>query len=532
MLQTERLLWLGMMGIEAHMSFDCCRLCQLVMLVGLMGGWTVNDPRSLRADEVVNALLPYLPESANVVAIVRVEQLMNSPRGKSEGWANAQQERFLAGASSIPRQVNTLVLGMQVRPQTSELVSSIGLASIPQGVQLKAFVEREGDAPIDTLSGHPAVQSKYNAFYIELSKTVLAIVSPAARQEAARYVRHVTTVAHTQLPEGYLGTATQLNHQIIIAMDLQDLSNPDRIQQDLGQLDGVQGQPALQKELLELLTTVNGVRFCADVTDRTHATLAVDFAKQPSPSAVVLKAMILRIISDAGLHVSELDEATVAIEGKSLVLSMPNFSDASLRLVLSLISPSAPVPEAAGPDRPTDSASTRPQTTTPDLSSGEAAASLRYFRTVNQCLDDLQQANARNREPGQNATWHENIARKIEKLSTRGVDPQLVAYALATSERLKALAASLKGVAIEVNIIGKTIVWKTTYDPGYTEANVWGGYGYRAPSVKYDSNLQQVRERQAEAVLRGEKDRQQAWDIINDERKQMSHKVTARYGSK
>ncbi len=513
------------------MSFDRCRLCQLVMFVCLMGLCTVSDPSPLHADEVVNALLPYLPESTNVVAIVRVEQLLNSPRGKAEGWATEQQERFLVGASNIPLQVHTLVLGMQVRPQTSELVSSIGLASIPQGVQLKTFVEREGDAPIDMLSGHPAVQSKYNAFYIELSKTVLAIVSPAARQEAARYVRHVTTVAHSQLPDGYLGTATQLNHPIIIAMDLLDLSNPDRIRQDLVQLAGIQGKPALEKELLELLTTVQGVRFCADVQDKTHATLAVDFAQQPSPSAVVLKAMILRIISDAGLHVSELDEASAAIEGKSLVLSMPNFSDASLRMVLSLITPSAPVPEAAGPDRPTNSASTRPQANIPELSSGEVAASLRYFRTVNQCLDDLQQANARNREAGQNATWHENIASKIEKLSTRGVDPQLVAYALATSERLKALAASLKGVAIEVDIIGKTIVWKTTYDPGFTEANVWGGYGYRAPSVKYDSNLQQVRERQAEAVLRGEKDREQAWDIVNEERKQMSKKVNARYGS-
>ncbi len=63
------------------------------------------------------------------------------------------------------------------------------------------------------------------------------------------------------------------------------------------------------------------------------------------------------------------------------------------------------------------------------------------------------------------------------------------------------MAASLKGVAVEVDTVGKSLVWKSTFDPGYTEANIWGGLGYRAPSVQVDSNLQQVREKQADAVI-------------------------------
>jgi len=224
------------------------------------------------------------------------------------------------------------------------------------------------------------------------------------------------------------------------------------------------------------------------------------------------------------LHVSELDEATAAITGKSLVLTMPKFSDASLRLVLSLVTPSAPVPEVAATTSPA------PRTSTPAVP--EATQSLRYFRTVNQALDDLKQANSRNRDPGKNATWYENIAKKIEKLPSRGVGPELLAYGAEMSQRLKALAASLRGVAIEVNTVQKTIVWNSKFDPGYTEANVWGGYGYRAPSVQYDSNLQQVRERQAEAVIRGEKDRTNAWLMIDEERQQVATKVADRYGSK
>ena len=87
-------------------------------------------------------------------------------------------------------------------------------------------------------------------------------------------------------------------------------------------------------------------------------------------------------------------------------------------------------------------------------------------------------------------------------------------------------------MAVEVDIVQRTLVWNSTYDPGYAEANVWGGYGYRAPTVKYDSNLQQVRERQAETVIRGEKLREQTWQMIHEERSTMSEKVKTRYESR
>ncbi len=110
------------------------------------------------------------------------------------------------------------------------------------------------------------------------------------------------------------------------------------------------------------------------------------------------------------------------------------------------------------------------------------------------------------------------------------MDPELVDYGAATSRNLKGMAASLKGVAVEVDTVGKSLVWKSTFDPGYTEANIWGGLGYRAPSVQVDSNLQQVREKQADAVVRGEKSREKAWQVVLEQRDAMKTTVQARYG--
>lgn len=514
-------------------------LCRVVCVVSSLCLILVNAAVSTcAADDTVKALLPYLPESSNVVAVVRVDRILNSPRGKSEGWASQQQEKFLAGASSIPPHVSTVVMGLQVRPQMSELVSSVGLAWIPGGVRLDTITEREEGVATEMIGDRPAVHSKFNAFYVELSKTVLAIVSPAARQEAARYTRRAMAATNGAIPAGYLGEAAQRDHQVLIAMDLVDLGNPVRMREEIDRLPGVEGNALLRDELLDLLASSQGVCFSADVEESTRAQLTVDFGKQPGNSAKVLKGLLLKIISEAGLHVGELDNAVVEIEGKSLVLSMPNFSDASLRMVLSMIAPSAPVPAApavATNDKPVSPAP-KPESgrtsTSPSTSFPEATASLRYFRTVNQCLDDLQQASRRTSDPGQVATWHDNMAKKIDKLSPRGVDPGLLSYGAEMSQRLRAIGASLRGVAIEVNAAQKSIVWNSTYDPGYTAASYWGSYGYKAPSYQVNSNLQQVREKQADAVVRGAKDRDAAWLIVESERQRMTQEVDAKYGSK
>ena len=521
-------------------SWVWCVVSCLSVIVGAATGQTC------RAEDAARSLLPYLPESSNVVAVVRVDKILNSPRGQSEGWASQQQEKFLAGASSIPPHVSTLVMGMQIRPHASEVVSSVALALIPGGVRIGTFSQREEGAQTDTIGGRPAVVSKQDAFYVELTNTVLGILSPAARQEAARYVRRVTTSTSTQVPEGYLGIAAQRDHQVVIAMDLVDLGNPVRIRERLDKLQGVAGNAAVRDELLELLATARGICFTADVNEKTHARLVVDFGRKPVNSAKLLKGMLLNIIAESGMHVEELTDAAVEIEDQSLVLIMPDFSDSSLRMVLSLIAPSAPVPSAPTPSEVAASEKPAPKSATPSpdpeprstavpssSSLPDAKASLKYFNTVNQCLDDLQQAGRRgDMNPTQSSTWHENMARKIDKLPTRGVDPGLVRYGAEMSERLRAIGASMRGISIEVNAAQKSIVWNSTYDPGYAEMNFWGGYGYRAPSYQVSSNLQQVREKQADAVVRGAKDREAAWLIVQNERQRMTLEVNAKYGSK
>ena len=273
---------------------------------------------------------------------------------------------------------------------------------------------------------------------------------------------------------------------------------------------------------LHLSVTVRGVRFEATVNETTQASLSLDFSTQVGSSAKLLQPFLLQAINDQGLHLDEFEQCDAAVRGSSLVVSLGGLSDESLRRVMSLIL-------TDDPERPAQrqaASSARTAASAPDPA---ARASKRYLETVNRIIDDLEKAGRRATSYSRTATWHDNFAAKIDKLPTADVDPQLLDYGESISSKLRALAASLRGVAVDVNSQQRSVTYNMQVDPGWEAANVWGGYSYRAPSVNVTSNLQEVRERQAQAVAKGAKERLQIWTMIREERSQTMRRLKAQY---
>jgi len=110
------------------------------------------------------------------------------------------------------------------------------------------------------------------------------------------------------------------------------------------------------------------------------------------------------------------------------------------------------------------------------------------------------------------------------------VEPELLEFGHRVSERLRALAASLRGQSVSVNAEQQTLVYNYNYDPGWAAASYWGAVGYRAPTFKYDSNLQQVRERQAAAVVKGSQQRITVWNLITSDRSRTEQLMREKHG--
>src|SRR5262249_29803352 len=104
-------------------------------------------------------------------------------------------------------------------------------------------------------------------------------------------------------------------------------------------------------------------------------------------------------------------------------------------------------------------------------------SSKKYFTSVTKILDDLQ-ADKTKSVKGQ-AGWYETYADQIDKLPILDVDPELIQFAASTSQNLRAMSASLKGISLESGYLQRQKAEGQVYQaPQYTgNYNAYGPYG-------------------------------------------------------
>lgn len=473
----------------------------------------VLSPSLAAADDAAN-LARHLPAAANTLTIVRLAEILGTERARQEGWAAQQEERFVSGAASIPPWVETLVVGSLVHPSVPEEVWSAAVVRRPEGVSIESIAAHEG-APVEELAGAPAVRSRRDSYLLQPLPDIIAAYRPAHRLEAARWVRELSS-DHPSALSGYLKQAAQTPGHIVMALDMQDLLDPRRVEEQLKHDERFAGQSRVVERLVPLLSGLQGITFTATIGEDVQAIVRIDFSSDVGPSALTVKTLFVSALDDLGAAIDEFQTSRVNADGPSVTLSCP-LSEESLRRILSLvITPSAPHQIVKTPEQ------TR---TNPRPSSGRRSTTAdptqKYLEAVNKMIDDLQRANRRAKDYERTAAWHDNFARKIEELPAQGVDRQALIYGQQTASRFRALAASLRGQAVEVNTQQGTLTYNVDYQPGWAGVSIWGAVGYQDPAYHVTSNLREVRERQAAAITAGAAERQQIWQLIEDDRSRM-----------
>lgn len=493
---------------------------------------------SAQADEVAD-LLPFVPEDANAISVLRVDALKSSALGLEHNWAQEHETKFLEGAATVPPWVSTLVRASYVRPGASGGDWTAVVIPLPEDYDMQVLANREG-TEVQEIDGHPAVMSaRNNGYFIELTSElstehVLGGMMPATRQDVAHWARDVASDDVPRLSD-YLATAvTDESAQIIMAYDMEHMLDPVQIRYRLEGAEALEEKDRERAVLTILFQTLKGVTFDIHVTDTMTADFHMEFGREVGPEGQYIKPLLIEFLNDAGAALDEVDLAQTTVRGRRVTLSMP-LSEESLRRVLSLITTPPP------PSEP-KVAETTPSTTTPSEDETSVRRSHHYWDAVNQNIDDLRAAYSRASSYDRTAQWHENFARRIDQLNTRNVDEDLVEYGHWVADALRGLASSLRGTALDVDTLEKTIVYNVTEEPTYWRGP-WGGYwntgAYTAfgrwpygpqPQVNITSNLQEVREKQAEAVQESAPERDKIWQMIDEERGATERKMVARYG--
>jgi len=484
-----------------------------------------------------SAVLKYVPSDANTLAVLRVKELIQSPRGQREGWAEQHETEFLQGAATIPPWATEFIRASYVRPGTRGGDWTVVLLPLPQGYEISQLAKREG-TEVQEIGNLPAVASnRYGGYFVEFGgageSKILGGIVPASRQDAARWVREVGGAGSAPISDYLSAAAADMSSQIVLAIDLRDMLDPIMIRNRIDQ-STVVAQAATGKAALKVdFQSLQGVRFSIHTADETTAELRLDFGRNIGDEGQQIKALVNEFFNDAGAALDELEQAQTKVSGKSVTLTMP-LSDESLRRVLSMITTPTP-PTAAGRQVPVA------PTPTPDESTPDLVASRRYFNAVNRNIDDLEKARGRASSYARTAQWHTNFADRIDRLPTAGVDPALVTYASDISARLRALAASLRGTAVQVNALDRSVVYNVEQHPVYRNGFEWwwggaytayGPYTYGQPvETTVTSNLEEVRGKQAEVVQATEPDRTQIWNIILEDRAQLQREMVGKFGA-
>ncbi|MCH8173343.1 MAG: hypothetical protein IIA70_08575, partial [Proteobacteria bacterium] len=244
----------------------------------------------------------------------------------------------------------------------------------------------------------------------------------------ARWVRFVRRNQKPVLTPYLQGVVADRQSQIVLALDMEEMLEPQAIVARLDASESLQGKPKARQALAELLRGLRGVRMHVQIEVKTTAAIWIDFSTNVGEEGKALKPLLLELMNDNGASLEDFETADVRIEGKSVAI-VTQLSDEGLRRVMTLIlapHPAVRTDVAKGP---------RAEPTGID-------ESFRYYRAVNRIVDDLKRANRRAKNYQRTVTWHENFAKKIGRLPITGVDPALVDYGANVGSKLRALAAT------------------------------------------------------------------------------------------
>lgn len=489
------------------------RLPRCLLLAALLG-W----PSASRAD--YEAMLRRAPANSNLLVLIDVKGLHSSPLGLKEGWAKRHAENFQGGVTGFPPWSERVVVASQFTPGAADSPWEIVQVELQKKPAPEAFAKAEGGS-LDNVAGHTVVYSPRGVLFAQLDDRTVAAMLPPDRQQLGRWLR---TRSDAPAISEYLQRAAgiaQEEAQVTMAIDLADLLVLDRVKTALEASKTLAGKKVNTEAMAKLLASLKGVTFGARVTDSIIGKLEIEFAGNPAILGTFGKGLAIEALEREGVLIDEIRSWKARTSESSLVL-YGELSPKGLRQITSLVElPSSSLggsPEgSASTNGASKSTSTKGASTHQSEGDRMPQASLRYYKTLTQMLDDLREMKGSSQ--GENALFHERYARKIDKMPILDVDPDLLAVGATVAEKLRDITVALRQVGIQTGAATAGMS-SSVYYSGGGYGNL--GYGYRGRNPA----MAQVK---GQEKAKGVTTRFAIWEEIDNSMAAIRRKMTDKY---
>ena len=367
----------------------------------------------------------------------------------------------------------------------------------------------------DTLSGLEAITTSKNAVIVKFGPRLFGMMRPAGRQASARWIREATQASQPPLSP-YLASVANIpdrvGTEIMMAMDLTDALSPERVRQALEKSETL-GQKSIDvKSAAEIVSSIRGMALGIRVTNRTYGKLKIDFDREIGQLAEVGKPLLLEVLRNAGSEIDEFNDWKVETAPKQISIEGELTANGLRRLFsfLELDATAIAVAESASPTQPIK----------PD-NSEVAQTSLKYYQAIMKHLNDL--SHERDAVTYSSiALWFDKYAKRIDRLPTLNVDPELVNFGAYAVGRLRDCREAIRGVGIR---------------SGAQTASVGGGsgdyevYGSQMNAARSDVGAAEAERRSIRAGERaaGSTDVRAIMREVQDESSEIRRKMTDRY---
>jgi hypothetical protein len=410
-------------------------------------------------------LLRRAPQDANTIIMIDVERLLMSPIAMKEKWLD---KIHAPGAASLEFPTNSkryMLVSKLNFVGDFENIWDVGLIETTGPVALPYLAKAEGGY-LDKVEGFEVAYSPRNAFYVSLKPDIVGVSFPANRQDLGRWLRAVQKRNEPQVSE-YLQSVVLAGHgrdQIVAGFDLADLLTSRQVRDRLHTAESLAGKELDMDAITKALTSIRGVLFSAEASDRITGTMRIDFAESPMPLKEIAKPLIMEVLENRGLLLDNaIKDWAIRFEAKAITLKGP-LSTSGLRKLTDLI----PFPDESMPTDKVEAGSATPDRSASSSASkaeSKAEVSRKYFQHISQLLDSLRTEVRDSKTAKLSRMALDKGALEIDRLPVLNVDEELIKYGTGVASTLRNIRNLSKNASLDAN---------------YRQASMAGnqGYGY------------------------------------------------------
>jgi hypothetical protein len=402
-----------------------------------------------------------------------------------------------------------------------------------------ADVAKRHGGVIDSVGNFQAAWIGRKTCVIKFAPRLFGLMSPASQQEATRWAENVASPRPDELSpylRRAISYADTVGTQVILAVDLAGAFRAGDIRKTVADAELL--DPLPEDQAAAVLGSIQGVRFGVLVGEQLRGSVKLDFAEDAGVLAPVAKPLMLSIIARAGGMLTEFNDWKATVEGKTLSLDGALTPEGMQRLFSVIAVDAAAVePNSVAPATSASPSATPPAKASPSL---VAKASLMYFRAVSKYVEDSQRLNRAN-SIEQAVMWLDNYTRKIDALSTRNVDPELVQYGQYAAGVFQSAVNSVYSAEQTLNAQAAAQQSNVTYRVGLlpTARTVNYGGDYMREYAPYgfaqytpDPNAAEKAQKAQDQAYQDREAAKQALAQLAADNETVRQKLTERYGLK